>query len=423
MKSYLLLLFLLGLPCCARAAGSATSQQVATVQLPAFTAYAEPNPDALDIPESGAVAGWSDSHTVLAWYGLLRTPGSLDVRVHLQLPQGQTSTLRMQVDGHDLGVKQASGAAQSIVVDFGSVRISHAGAHRFALSGIARSGAAFGAVASLELSGDAATDALFNHTPQRGAPSVHLTYQPPDGVQVEWFYNEVTVKKDPVDSYYEACGFARGYFGIQVNSLTERRIIFSVWDSGKEHDDRTKVASQNRVQLLAKGPGVFAGDFGHEGTGGHSHLVYPWKTGKTYRFLIHARPDGDTTIYTAYFYFPEKRAWGMIASFRAPQDGHYLSHLYSFNEDFDGANGQQERLAEFGRQWIRTTDGKWIELTRARFTHTGIGIYKERLDRGAGVDGTRFYLINGGFTPEAINYGDVINRPSGGKRPDIVLPQ
>ena len=38
--------------------------------------------------------------------------------------------------------------------------------------------------------------------------------------------------EDPVHTYYMACGFQRGYFGMQVNSPTERRIIFSVWDTG-----------------------------------------------------------------------------------------------------------------------------------------------------------------------------------------------
>jgi len=40
------------------------------------------------------------------------------------------------------------------------------------------------------------------------------------------------------------------------------------------------------------------------------------------------------------------------------------------------------RLAGFGNQWIKTTDGPWIKLTKARFTHTARVIYKDRLDRG-----------------------------------------
>jgi hypothetical protein len=393
------------------------------LQIPAFTAYAEPGPESIDLPESGPVTGWSNSQTHLVWYGLLRQQGELHIAVRLTIPQGEQVKLGMKFDRQRSLSRTLTGNGSAQSVDFGPVNVDKTGKHKFDLTGIQRTGATFGSIASLQLSGPAAVNALFNTTSQRGAPSVHLTYDEPKDSQIEWFYNEVTVKKDPIWSYYEACGFTRGYFGIQVNSPTERRIIFSVWDAGSEHDERDNVNSPNRVQLLAKGPGVFAGDFGHEGTGGHSHLVYPWKTGKTYRFLLHAQPEGSTTVYTAYFYFPEKHGWGMIASFRAPKDGNYLHHLYSFNEDFSGANGQMERLADFGNQWVRTTNGQWHELTKAKFTHTAIGKYKERLDRGAGVAGDRFYLINGGFIQQPIQYGDRIERPSTGKSLEILLPQ
>ena len=398
------------------------AQQASTLHIPAFTAYAEPNPEAIDFPDSGPLPDWHDSQTHIAWYGLLRTKGDLHIGVDLTLPPSDHVTLAMRVDHGRTLQRVIHGTGRQQTVDFGNVQVKQSGGHQFELSGISRSGATFGSINSLELSGAATNNALFNTTSQRGAPSVHLTYAQPEDSNVDWFYNEVTVKKDPIWSYYEACGFARGYFGIQVNSPTERRIIFSVWDAGSEHDDRGKVVEQNRVQLLDKGPGVYAGDFGHEGTGGHSHLVYPWKTGKTYRFLLHAQPDGETTVYTAYFYFPEKHDWGLIASFRAPKDGSYLHHLYSFNEDFSGANGQQERLAYFGNEWVHTTDGKWHELTKARFTHTAIGKYSQRLDRGAGVKGNRFYLMNGGFVPQTIQYGDTLERQTTRKMPEIQLP-
>jgi hypothetical protein len=100
-----------------------------------------------------------------------------------------------------------------------------------------------------------------------------------------------------------ACGFARGYFGMQVNSRTERRIIFSVWDaaSGSTAMDRSTVAADNYTQLVAKGDGVVAEVFGNEGTGGHSHL-YPWKTGSTQKFFVTATPDGSATVYSGYWF-------------------------------------------------------------------------------------------------------------------------
>ena len=86
-----------------------------------------------------------------------------------------------------------------------------------------------------------------------------MFYPLSDSLKAFSFYNEVTIPKgsDVLHSYYMACGFARGYFGIQVNSKTERRVIFSVWDAGNEAVDRNKVAEDNKVQLIAKGEDVF----------------------------------------------------------------------------------------------------------------------------------------------------------------------
>lgn len=52
---------------------------------------------------------------------------------------------------------------------------------------------------------------------------------------VDYFYTElhVPVGTDTVGSYFMADGFKRGYFGMQVNTKTERRVIFSVWSPYK----------------------------------------------------------------------------------------------------------------------------------------------------------------------------------------------
>ena len=315
-----------------------------------------------------------------------------------------------------------TGAEGEVTVPFGAIDIKRPGPYRFTLEGVSRTGATFGAPDALLASGPGAAGAHFSLSKYRGAPSVHLSYPAPADAKLTWFYNEMTPTKTPLWSYFMACGFSRGYFGIQVNSATERRIIFSVWDSGKEPTDRSKVADDDRVRLIAKGADVFTDSFGNEGTGGHSHLVYPWKTGQTYRFLVSAQPDGTGTIYSGYFYFPEKKAWGLIASFRAPKDGGTLRGLYSFNEDFGDGNGYLQRYALFGPAWVRAEDGAWTELTTARFSYTDD--VKERPDRGGGVAGRRFYLSNGGYVPTPdVRKGDTFTRPASGSPPNkIELP-
>jgi hypothetical protein len=215
-----------------------------------------------------------------------------------------------------------------------------------------------------------------------------------------------------------ACGWHRGYFGMQVNSPTERRIIFSVWDSGHEAVDRSKVADDNRVQLVAKGDGVEAGDFGNEGTGGHSHLIFPWRTGQKQRFLVTARPaDATHTIFSGYFFDPDKQHWMLISSWRAPKEGGYLRGLHSFSENFGGSNGELRRKALYGDQWARTADGQWHELTAASFSHDPTG-KADRLDRFMGVESGQFFLSHGGFTPGSTPYGELFNRPATGSAPE-----
>lgn len=49
--------------------------------------------------------------------------------------------------------------------------------------------------------------------------------------EIDYFYSELRVPKglDTEGSYFMANGFNVGYFGMQVNSPTERRFLFSVW--------------------------------------------------------------------------------------------------------------------------------------------------------------------------------------------------
>ena len=157
---------------------------------------------------------------------------------------------------------------------------------------------------------------------------------------------------------------------------------------------------------------VVAGDFGNEGTGGHSHWVYNWKPGETYKFLVTALPDSasKTTCYTGYFFIPELQKWKLIASFKAPEDGKYLNHLYSFLEDFDGVNGQLPRKAFYNNQWTRDENGKWTELTAASFSYDATGKAGDRTDFGAGTTGSQFYLWNGGFQQAGAKYADTFMR-------------
>ena len=380
-----------------------------TLTLPAFTGYAHPDPDRERRNDDGSVARCDGT---LSFYVLFARAGELHLALQRDTaPAGElVTTVTRQLERTESAFDAPSTRTTHLpenaptnalkvgpqTVALGTFAIPSPGYHRIDLS--LADGSPLRNLRALTLSGPAAQNAHANLKERRNAASVHLGYPVPKPAAdtVEWFYCEVTPRTDPLWTYYMATGWHRGYFGMQVNSPTERRLIFSVWDSGNEGVDRSKVAADDRVQLIAKGDGVVADSFGNEGTGGHSHLVHDWQLGGTFRFLMRAVPDGDHTTYTGWFWFAERKQWGLIASFRAPKDGKYLHGLYSFNENFSGANGNLQRDCEFGNVWIRTSGDEWLPVREARFTHDETG-KRDRQDRCGGVRENRFFLQNGGF--------------------------
>ncbi|HEY0550789.1 MAG TPA: DUF3472 domain-containing protein [Verrucomicrobiae bacterium] len=392
----------------------------AELRAPAFTAYFEPDVNGARVSTNG-ITRWTDPKVKVLWFGEIKTAATIEAAVELRLPSNTSTKLRLNVAGQSRDAEVRGDGTNTVAAKFGSFTIKEPGYQRFTLETL-NTAPPFGDLTTLVLHGITTNAAHFNLKPRRNAASVHLNYPVPRGTNVAAFYCEATGIEEPVATYYEATGWHRGYFGMQVNSATERRIIFSVWDSGNEAVSRSKVAESNRVTLIAKGDGVSSGDFGNEGTGGHSHLQYNWKTGEAQRFVVTAQPTNNTfTIYSGYWFHPEQKKWMLISSWRAPKDGSYMRGLYSFSENFGGNNGHLRRKALFGNQWIRTDRGEWIELTTASFSHDGTG-KADRLDRFMGVENGKFFLSNGGFTAGFTKSGEKFTRPPAGRPPTDFNP-
>jgi hypothetical protein len=394
----------------------------AELVIPAMSAYSLPDAGALRTKEADGSARWKGEQTVL-WYGQMNATGELTVAVECSLPTGKAAEFQCKV-GDKVQSATAKGTGSAETISFGKYTISKTGYVSFALKLVGGAAAEDVKVLALKLDGPATAGAHFNVKERRNAASVHLNYQVKNPGEVTLFYNEVTAVEEPVHTFYMACGFSRGYFGMQVNSLTERRIIFSVWDSGTGSDAKTRaeVPEENQTQLVAKGEGVHASVFGNEGTGGHSHLKYLWKTGEPQKFTLTAKPDGTHTTYTGFWFHPEQKQWMLIASFRAPHDGKYLRGFHSFSENFVGGNGHFVRKARFGPAWIQDAKGQWTEILEANFSHDGTG-KADRLDRFMGVEQGKFFLSHGGFVEGFTKYGTPFTRPATNTPPQLVLPK
>jgi hypothetical protein len=259
----------------------------------------------------------------------------------------------------------------------------------------------------------------------RRGPSVHLNFELPQGVdQVEWFYSEITIpeNQDVVGSYFMANGFGEGYFGIQVNSPTERKILFSIW-SPYHTDNPSDIPEEYKVKLLKKGAGVTTGEFGNEGSGGQSFKTCHWRTGVNYGFLVGVKPQSEGyTDYTAYFHDPEENKWSLIAQFRRPKTNTYLNHLYSFLENFIPDQGVFARKGLYGNQWVYDNAG-WHELSKITFTADDTARKSYRLDYSGGLENDGFYLKNCGFTNDHVFIDSKFERGKQKKAPEIDFSQ
>lgn len=370
---------------------------------------------------------WQSSESRFSLFFRVDRACELTLALNLRVPAGE-SDLQVSAAGKVFALRVAG--AELHPEQVGAISVSQPGYVRVDLQGISKTGAVFAEVADLLVS--SSTSGLnLNYVKDnesnrfywgRRGPSVHLSYITPPDKTIEWFYSEVTVPEgeDAIGSYFMANGFGEGYFGIQVNGPAERRILFSVW-SPFHTDNPAEIPESDRIALLKKGDGVYTGEFGNEGSGGQSYLVFPWKAGHTYGFLNSAKPDGKgNTIYSAYFYAPEKGRWQLIASFRRPKTNTYLVRPHSFLENFSDKNGYLGRKAWYANQWARDTDGNWHELTGARFTGDDIARRSYRLDYAGGASGNRFFLQNGGFFNETIPLNTVFTREgNAGKAPEI----
>ena len=249
----------------------------------------------------------------------------------------------------------------------------------------------------------------------RAARSVHLRYEAAESTV---FYNEMTVDESVASSYFMACGFRQGYFGIQeLRPERQKVVLFSVWDPGPQNDPGS-VAADQRVEELYHAEDVLVRRFGGEGTGGQSFLNYDWKIGQTYKFMVQATVEGNKTAFAAYFWLTEAGRWKHLVTFRTITGGKPLSGYYSFIEDFrrDGKSPHERRSAHFGNGWVKTLDGKWVPLLQAQFTAD-----RTQLDNiDAGVRGNEFYLATGGDTQKHTELQARINRPAIAAKPPVM---
>ena len=359
-----------------------------------------------EITENG-LQNWSSKNSIISVYVKVNTIGKLSISLIGKVTESKNkSVIKCKVNGKVFVVKlkhlETSSYNGEVLYSIGDIDIKKLGYLKIDIQGISKTGENFGVISNIIIGNNASKNAQFandndNFYWSRRGPSCHLNYVLPTE-DVEYFYSEITVPigQDKIGSYFMANGFDGGYFGIQVNSAIERRVLFSIW----EEENKPKTI------LVNKGINVKDGRFDGEGTGGQSFLLYNWNAGTTYKFLTKATPDGNgSTDFTSWFFATEKNEWKLMATWKKAETNTYIKNAYSFIENFEVENGYLGRKAFYHNQWAMLTNGEWQQVNKIKFTADATGRNKQRFDYKAGVEGDKFYLQNGAFTNTTTTIG------------------
>lgn len=402
----------------------ANPEQVASYHIPVGeNTWMDPGSDfrSRTITQEG-IFNWTDTDQTLQSYFRLNKTGRVAISLRMRAASGRAN-LSIGFAGQTSEVTVENPEFEEIHI--GSYDIEQAGYQLLEIAAVEKIGENIVDIEEIVVTGSATEDGVHFvednfHFGRRG-PSVHLRYEFPQEKEVLYFYNEIEVPsgEDVVGSFFMANGFSHGYFGIQVNSENERRILFSVW-SPYDTQDPKEIPEDYRITLLKKGEEVYSGEFGNEGSGGQSYKKYMWQPDTTYRFLLKGEPAGNNnTDYSAYFYAPELGSWELIASFRRPYTDNYLGNMYSFLENFVPATGDTPRKAFYKNQWIYNTDGEWTESTSARFTADATARAGHRMDFAGGVEGEAYFMKNCGFFDDYTPIDSQFERASVNTHPQI----
>jgi hypothetical protein len=397
------------------------------ISLPlAGNAFSSKHLDENNTITNNGIENWKNADETFTVYFRIFKSGTFQISVEESVEVYGKSELEFSINNE---TKKVTFNTSKKALIIGKWKINQEGYVALKIKGISKNGDRFPSINRLKIS-SADYDGKISYVPNnegnfyhwgRRGPSVHLNYPVPENINAEWFYNEITVpqNEDKIGSYFMANGFGEGYFGIQVNSATERRVLFSVW-SLFSTDDPNSIPESHKIKMLKKGENVYTGEFGNEGSGGQSYLKYNWKADTTYKFLLKGSPNGNnTTTYTAYFFAPELNKWMLIASFNRPETNTYLKRFHSFLENFIPEQGDLSRKVLFNNQWICDEKGNWTEINTARFTNDNTGAKEYRMDFSGGTESDSFYLKNGGFFNNYTTPKTNFTRPMTNKKPEI----
>lgn len=347
--------------------------------------------------ESYGLQNWKDSSTVISTYIKLHSTGvlNLGIRTKVTTPGSQ---IKLSVNGKSF-VQTIMPGSDTTNYYLGAVNITDTGYVKIDLQGVDRTGDVFMDVPEILVGGSATgNNVTYVKTPDeksgflyaRRGVSLNLYYTMPSG-NYEYMYHEVSIPKgyDIDNMYVMSNGFegGGGYAGMQIVD-GKRKVLFSVWDPADMTNGGTVIVD--------KGSDLENGNFGGEGTGAKCSFLVDWKTDLVYKFITRIRPDGNgNTLYSCWFYDPERGSWKYLATFRKPLTNAYVTKPYSFLEHFKNYDSYRATAkAYYSNMWFKGSTGNWVPASGPWMKD-----FKNpsRLDYKTGFDSKGYYMMHNGF--------------------------
>jgi hypothetical protein len=383
--------------------------------------------------------GWTNANASLTWY-LYQSAGEYDIDLLLNITNNMKHHFQfsmIDINGTADSVRSlisVNGRGANDTVSVLSVKVAKTGFYKYELKPL-NSPANRVRINGLLFNSITAFTPSVHPTNYLSSPSVHLgSWRSTDNAYVagrkyDWCYMEIIVPSggEALHTYYMSLGVLQGYMGIQTNSLTERGVIFSMWDDGDTDVDPT-LDQYRRAGAVDWDPATTIGRFGNEGTGTKSFVHgWNWDIDVPVKFLTNARLEEylDTmisvtgadsvvhrrnTLVSAWFHANPEKGWQYISTLRLPNKVTYFDSWYSFIENYGYRNGQVKRHAYYYNGFAReqssnpSNPGKWLSFNRVNFGNTDGNVGQRRdFEQGQLPENPNyFYMSTGGYANDPI---------------------
>lgn len=244
----------------------------------------------------------------------------------------------------------------------------------------------------------------------KAARTVDLVYQVGEA---DVYYAEMVVDQSVDGSFFVACGWDTGFFGLQQYDGDDKRaLIFAIWN-GDDDSIADTARDMGPVQILDASPRGTTNRHGKNGLGAQFMRQIPWKVGETNRFVVDASLKGQYMTYSAWFFDQASEKWEKLATFRGFSAGKWLRGIHSSIQDIrrDTKSAAQARRARFGNMWIHQYGGTYISAADAMFVGSRSPLEaRETID--SGVTNGFFSLATGGGTLKTTKIGETLRIPS-----------